>query len=492
MANNWAIVVGINQYKFLPKAPLKFAVADALAMQSFLCQEAGFDPKHVFLCGDGGEEFSWEATRATLRDILLHTIQKARGADNLWFFFSGHGIDDHLMPIDGNSRDVKDTAISIHFVTDCLRQCKAKNVVMILDMCRNESRDVGRKNVPSIETGIRDLVRQREGQQGIITLFSCSHGESSYEMPDLQQGAFTYAFLEGLKSHSILKDLARHLEKRVPELHQLSGKNRKQVPLLIPEPDWKLNDPILSDYMTAVDVAQLKEMAIDAECDGELDRALQLWEQVTLLATKPDDRRRALNKVQSLMSHLSSVTKPIVSPTSEVPLSKGDLGGSDTEVEPIDTVPLRSARYINYQKLRDHLKLKEWYEANKETRRIMLKVAHQDNYLDRNSLEQFPSEDLQTLDRLWEIASDGKFGFRIQKKIWISCGKPSEYGSRHDSRWQEFGQSVGWRANNSWLRIESLTYDHDDAPYGHLPCGTDLVGCAYGVPWHTLLARRDL
>lgn len=36
MANNWAIVVGVNKYDFLPEASLKFAVADALAMKSFL------------------------------------------------------------------------------------------------------------------------------------------------------------------------------------------------------------------------------------------------------------------------------------------------------------------------------------------------------------------------------------------------------------------------------------------------------------------------
>ena len=85
MANNWAIVVGINQYNFLPDATLKFAVADALAMRSFLCEEAGFKSENVLFCGDG----TTEATRPMLRDILLHQIARARGADNLWFFFSG-------------------------------------------------------------------------------------------------------------------------------------------------------------------------------------------------------------------------------------------------------------------------------------------------------------------------------------------------------------------------------------------------------------------
>lgn len=41
MANNWAIVIGINQYRFLQ--PLNYAKRDAEAMHSFLKQEAKFD-----------------------------------------------------------------------------------------------------------------------------------------------------------------------------------------------------------------------------------------------------------------------------------------------------------------------------------------------------------------------------------------------------------------------------------------------------------------
>lgn len=137
MANNWAIVAGVNDYDFLPVAPLKFAVADALAMRSFLCDEVGFKSDQVLFCGDGTEG-SKRATISVLRDILLHQIQRAKNADNLWFFFSGHGIAEHLMPIDGSPKDLKGTAISIHFVTGCLRNCNAKNIVLVLDMCRSE------------------------------------------------------------------------------------------------------------------------------------------------------------------------------------------------------------------------------------------------------------------------------------------------------------------------------------------------------------------
>ena len=53
MANNWAIVAGINDYDFLPGSPLKFAVADAVAMRSFLCDEVGFKSDQILFCGDG-------------------------------------------------------------------------------------------------------------------------------------------------------------------------------------------------------------------------------------------------------------------------------------------------------------------------------------------------------------------------------------------------------------------------------------------------------
>ena len=184
MANNWAIVAGINNYDFLPSAPLKFAVADALAMRAFLCDEVGFKSDQVLFCGDGTAG-SQRATRSVLRDILSHQIQRAKNADNLWFFFSGHGITEHLMPIDGNPRDLRETAVSIHFVTECLRRCNAKNIVLVLDMCRSEGRDPDERTAASIEGSLRELVKQREGQQGIITLFSCGRGESSYEVKAL-------------------------------------------------------------------------------------------------------------------------------------------------------------------------------------------------------------------------------------------------------------------------------------------------------------------
>jgi hypothetical protein len=488
MANNWAIVAGVNNYDFLPSSPLKFAVADAMAMRSFLCDEVGFKSEQVLFCGDGAAG-SKRATKPVLRDILLHQIQRAKNADNLWFFFSGHGIAEHLMTIDGNPRDLKETAISIHFVTDCLRKCNAKNIVLVLDMCRSESRDADERTVESIELSLRELVKQREGQQGIITLFSCGRGESSYEVKELGQGAFTYALLEGLRKTTIVKDLERHLAERVPELHRIheNEKRRKQVPLVIPEPGWKYHEPILSSHATEADVARLKETAIDAECDGDLPAALRFWGQINLLANTPEDRIRALNKTTDLVqrSQSSLMIDPNLTVMSEVPSIPKSIplqpqSPAQSPSQPsIDDIPLKSERRVDYRKLRDLLKAGQWREADKETVRVMLKAANKgigENWLDSASLEYFPCKDLRTIDQLWVTASNGHFGFSVQKKIWEDFGSPT--GFNYSPDWKDyirFCVRVGWQNTQAtdWVRYSNLKFDLSLSPKGELPVGGD-------------------
>ncbi len=313
MANNWAIVVGINHYHFLPKASLKFAAADALAMRKFLCEEGGFDSNKVTLCGNA-EVFSKQATRSILRDILLNHCRDASNADNLWFFFSGHGFagehhEDYLITVDGNPGDLKETAISISFVSDCLRKSKAKNIVLVLDMCRDVILDMEKKSIIELN---------RSMQKGMITIYSCTRGQSSYEISDLKQGAFTYAFLEGLRKKTILQDLEHYLESRIPELHRSVGKpQRVQVPLVLPHPGWKYTTPILTTLVP--EIAELEKQAIDAESDGNVQNALGLWEKVNLSASNVDDRQRALKRIQDLQARLN----PLVVTTTQAPAPRG-------------------------------------------------------------------------------------------------------------------------------------------------------------------------
>jgi formylglycine-generating enzyme required for sulfatase activity len=256
MSNNWAITIGVNYYEHLHESKhLKYAVRDAERVKNFLCNQAGFSQGNVVLCADNSEptgkrkEIPTHPTRSNLRRLLREEIVRAKGADNLWLFFSGHGMlgtdnHDYLIPRDGYCRDLEGTAIPIDFVIRCLMECQAKNVVLALDMCRNEDVD-GSKGVGDLGTNTAKLAKQ----QGIITIFSCHQGERSYEIPELQQGAFTHALLEGLTNHKTPRSLEQYLQKRVP---QLNREYRKPSQF----PQISLNSTNLSDSHLLLELGQ--------------------------------------------------------------------------------------------------------------------------------------------------------------------------------------------------------------------------------------------
>ena len=92
-------------------------------------------------------------------------------------------------------------------------------------------------------------------------------------------------------------------------------------------------------------------------------------------------------------------------------------------------VPLLSEKGIDYTQLRKLLIAQDWQEADRETARVMLQASGQEerDWLDWDDMQRLPSTDLYTIDQLWLKYSKGKFGFSLQKKIWLSVGGKPEY-----------------------------------------------------------------
>jgi hypothetical protein len=107
----------------------------------------------------------------------------------------------------------------------------------------------------------------------------------------------------------------------------------------------------------------------------------------------------------------------------------------------------------------------KWREADQETNCVILKAARRevDGWLDMESLDNFPCDDLRTIDQLWVKYSQGRFGFSVQKKIWLEVG-----GKDDDNTIWNLGEYVGWNNKFSWLEYEDLTFNMQ-APSGHLP-----------------------
>ncbi|MEZ2279428.1 MAG: GUN4 domain-containing protein [Microcoleus sp.] len=157
-------------------------------------------------------------------------------------------------------------------------------------------------------------------------------------------------------------------------------------------------------------------------------------------------------------------------------------------------VKLVSAVGMDYINLRNLLAAGKWKEADRETARVMLKVAGREEkgWLDSSSIDNFPCEDLRTIDQLWVKYSNGRFGFSVQKRIYKSVGGTWEDDGKI---WEAFGDRVGWCVNGNWLDVNEIKFN-TKAPEGHLPIEARF-GWWFGrferrETWVSLLSRRDL
>ncbi|MEL7316883.1 MAG: caspase family protein, partial [Cyanobacteria bacterium J06559_3] len=263
MARNWALVVGINNYNPLNFTPLKYAKRDAERVSEFF-QAAGFEVRCFTddsppLTLPSGHTIPTQPTYGNLITFLQDRFESEflTTGDNCWFFFAGHGERhqdrDYLMPIDANSRGAEVIAgLTINYVQERLSRCGADNVIMMLDACRSEgSRDGG---------GIR-----AETQKGLITIASCQPTQKSWELDELQQGAFTYALLEALQlpgeqSCATVERLSAYLNRRVPALCQQYGipANKIPTPRISADPIEKQHFILIPQYARQADLDLLK------------------------------------------------------------------------------------------------------------------------------------------------------------------------------------------------------------------------------------------
>jgi hypothetical protein len=165
-------------------------------------------------------------------------------------------------------------------------------------------------------------------------------------------------------------------------------------------------------------------------------------------------------------------------PTIEVEVEHDDIEVDSS----IDAILLKSEKGADYTKLRDLLKAEKWEEADRETLNVMLKVMNQEErgYLNGDDLKNFPCDDLLTIDNLWVTASNGHFGFSVQKKIWEKCGSPMSYNDDYN----KFMQAVGWQSGDDFVDYNQLKFSSMLSPAGELP-----VKMRYNI---TLFSRIDL
>jgi hypothetical protein len=137
---------------------------------------------------------------------------------------------------------------------------------------------------------------------------------------------------------------------------------------------------------------------------------------------------------------------------------------------PNGVVPLRSEAGIDYLPLQQLLVKQDFLSADRLTLEKLCELAGsaavQRKWLYFSEVENFPIADLQTINTLWLIHSQGKFGFSVQRELWLSVSK----------NWEKLWSKIGWKTGNNWTRYPNEFIWDLSAPIGHLPLSNQLRG----------------
>ena len=212
--NRYAVVIGINDYKFRGKwnlGNLRYAVEDAKALSEYLKDPQGGRFDHVLLLTDQ------QASTTNIKAALRENLREVQKDDLVLIYWSGHGSPDphdakslYLLTYDTDPEHMASTSYAMEeFKTD-LGRLQAQRLLVLADTCHSagitDPRLGGHGQQPNrIVEGIKGVYVAPEKPDTLgpvwMIFTSCEAGEVSLESSDLGggHGAFTYYLLEGLK-----------------------------------------------------------------------------------------------------------------------------------------------------------------------------------------------------------------------------------------------------------------------------------------------------
>lgn len=159
----------------------------------------------------------------------------------------------------------------------------------------------------------------------------------------------------------------------------------------------------------------------------------------------PEDARIIASKAHQKWSHLIPYT------------TSPDIPGSMLIILR-KTLPKRYFSFVNY------LANGRWRESDMET--FSLLSIPPEGEISIDELGKINNYSVEEIDNLWDKFSGGRFGFSIQKKIFMYSGNRCDGNFSYES-WKDFLSRVGWE-NGDYYRYQSVK-SLTDFPEGHFP-----------------------
>ena len=245
--NKIAIIIGIEKYENLTNLDAKYANRDAKAFRAYATKALGVKSSNIKLLVDD------KATRSqTLKAFKLWLPKIAGdGGKDIHIFFAGHGLasdngeDLYILPQDGESSLLEDTAISRVELISLIQKVNPKSVTMFFDTCYSGQTRDERLLVASLRP-IR-IVAEEQDTPNNFTIFTASNfDQTSGSIEEAKHGMFSYYLMKGLEGKADANkddqitngELIAYLKTNVSK--EAFTQNREQDPMLSGDPDQVL------------------------------------------------------------------------------------------------------------------------------------------------------------------------------------------------------------------------------------------------------------
>jgi hypothetical protein len=232
-----AVIIGISNYKSLPKA--EFAKDDAQVFYDYAIRALGVKPGNIKLLMD--EQADAEEIYTAFKTWLPARV---KSTTDVYVFYSGHGLPTqdgsglYWLPQRANRDLISKTGILLSEVNNDIQASKPKSVTIFMDACYSGQARGGETLVASARPIA--LKSQPTTFPSNFTVISASQADQiSSSSPELQHGIFSYYLMKGMEGDADEnrdgKITAAELQTYILEMvgKQAMTLNRRQEPQMV-------------------------------------------------------------------------------------------------------------------------------------------------------------------------------------------------------------------------------------------------------------------
>jgi hypothetical protein len=242
--NRIAIIIGIEKYQYLNNLDAKYANRDANAFRAYATRALGIPSSNVELLVDD------KATRTQILKTFKNNLRRLAGkkGKDIHIFFAGHGLasdngeDLYILPQDGESSLLEDTAISRVELIELIQQVNPNSVTMYFDTCYSGQTRDEQLLVASLRP-VRIVADEKETPDNFTIFTASDYDQTSGSIEEAKHGMFSYYLMKGLEGNADLNtdnkitngELIFYLKDNVSQ--EAFIQNRQQDPMFSGDPD---------------------------------------------------------------------------------------------------------------------------------------------------------------------------------------------------------------------------------------------------------------